>query len=286
MKKLLPILGICTLLVGCSSGASGYDSTVVDGDKVVVEGEDISITKDDVYKYLMEEYGTSQLFDIAMNYIADKEITDEETIQAKVNETIEKYSSYMTDGIDAYAQQAGFENGDEYTEKVLKPDAKQQLLKEKYLDEDFDNIVKDYKVRYIKVITVDTESVAMDIIDKSTSVEAFNDFLDDEDKTGSDVGIVTKENTTVDANIIELLDKFTADGMYSKAIKTSDDKYAVVYVYNTDTAELKDDIRTHLLGLSSMGTDYEVHYLKKYKFEVFENKTKEEIDEINEDYLG
>ncbi|MFQ7173981.1 MAG: hypothetical protein ACLRQF_19145 [Thomasclavelia ramosa] len=34
--------------------------------------------------------------------------------------------------------------------------------------------------------------------------------------------------------LLKKLDKFTKDGIYNKVIKTSESKYAVVYVYNTD----------------------------------------------------
>lgn len=286
MKKLLPILGLSLLLVGCGSATTTIDSSVTAGKEVIIEGEEISVTKNDIYHTLMKENGITEIFNISLNYIADKEITDADAIEAKVNETIEQYAQYMENGIDAYAQQLGYESGDEYVENLLRPKAKQQLLKEKYLTDNLDTIIKDYQVRYIKTISVETESAAMEIIDNSKTVEAFDAFLGSEDKNGTDVGIVTKENTTVDENIISALDKFTADGIYSKAIKTTDNKYTVVYVYNTDTKDLKEDIKTHLRTLASIETDYEVHYLKKYKFKVYENKMKQEIDDLNKDYLG
>ena len=46
--------------------------------------------------------------------------------------------------------------------------------------------------------------------------------------------------------------KFTKDGIYNKVIKTSESKYAVVYVYNTDKKDLKDEIITNLASVSDM----------------------------------
>ena len=40
-------------------------------------------------------------------------------------------------------------------------------------------------------------------------------------------GLVTKESSSVDSKIIKKLDKFTKDGIYAKAIKTSESKYAI-----------------------------------------------------------
>jgi hypothetical protein len=283
MKKIVPILGLSVLLAGCGSTTT-MDSSITDGKNVVIEGSEISLTKDDLYHALLENYGSAQIIDIALNFIADKEITDEAAVEAKLTETLDSYASSMPDGIDVYAQDLGFKDGNDYIDTAIRPGIKQDLLREKYVDENYDTLVKDYHVRYLKTIAVDTESVAMDIIDKSTSLEVFNTYLTQ--YSGQDVGMVTKESTSVDANVIDNLDAFTKNGIYSKAIETTDGKFVVVYVYNTDKKDLKEEIRTQLLSSSGVATDYEIHYLTKYKFDVYENKIKEDIEEINEDYLG
>lgn len=43
-----------------------------------------------------------------------------------------------------------------------------------------------------------------------------------------------KNQVALILKIIKKLDKFTKDGIYAKAIKTSESKYAIVWVYNTD----------------------------------------------------
>lgn len=283
MKKIVPILGISLLLAGCSS-SSTMDSSITDGKDEVVKGEEISLTKDDIYHSLLESYGSAQIIDTALNYIADKEITDDKKVETKLNELLEEYKSQMPDGIDVYAQNLGFVDGKEYTDTVLRPNAKQELLKESYVDDNYDKLVKDYQLRYLKTITVDTEAIAMDIIDNSTSVDAFNTYF--AQNSGQDIGIVDKYSTSVDENVIDSLDLFTKDGIYSKAIKTVDDKFVVVYAYNTDKKDLKEEIKDYFLNSTNVATDCEVHYLTKYKFDVYENKLRDAIDELNEDYLG
>ena len=39
--------------------------------------------------------------------------------------------------------------------------------------------------------------------------------------------------------LLKKLDKFTKDGIYNKVIKTSESKYAVIYVYNSDKSKIK-----------------------------------------------
>ena len=106
------------------------------------------------------------------------------------------------------------------------------------------------------------------------------------ENNGSDVGMVTTKTTTVDSNIIKKLDDFTKDGVYKKVIKTSDSKYAIVYVYNTDISKVKDDIKSNLSSISDMSTKMETYYLRQYNFDVYEDAIKDEIKETAPDYLG
>lgn len=283
MKKTVCILAFSALLVGCSSSNDAYVTSIKDGDKTVISGEGITVSKDDIYDYLLDQYGSSQVIDMALSYISDKEITDQEAIDKKLQETIDEYTKYMSTDMDSYAKQLGFADKQEYIDEMLLPTAKRELLKEKYINDKYDSVVKDYKVKYLKVITLDTESEALEIIDKSKDVETFNTYLSE--KSGQDHGMVTTESS-IDKNIIEKLDKFTKDGIYSKAIKTSDNKYAVIYVYNSDQSKLKDEIKDNLEGISAITSDCESYYLKQYKFEVYEEKIKDAIEENNEDYIG
>ena len=283
MKKVLSILAIGTLLVGCSSPASLYVTSVSDGKDTIVSGEEITVTKNDVYEYFLDQFGSSQVLTMALETVANKEITDQSKIDEKLKQTIEEYTKYMSTDIDSYAKQLGYNNKEEYINDMLLPSAKNELLKDKYIEDNFDTIIKEYKIKYIKGITVDTESEAIDIIDKSKDLDTFNALLSE--KSGQDYGMVTTEST-IDENIINKFDSFTKDGIYSKAIKTSDDKYAVVYVYNSDITNLKDEIKENLASVSVIKSDCEAHYLKKYKFEVFESKIKDKIEEGNADYLG
>lgn len=42
--------------------------------------------------------------------------------------------------------------------------------------------------------------------------------------SGTDAGMVTKKSSDLDSKICKKLDKFTKDGIYAKAIKTSESK--------------------------------------------------------------
>lgn len=285
-KKIIPLVIASTLLVGCSSSSAiNYSSEVSNGDKTAINIDGTEISKNDIYHYLLEQYGSSEVLSLALTYIADQEITDEEAYKTKLDETIaEQKESAGVTSLDDIAKQYGLENEQEFIDKIVSVGVKQEMLKEKYIDENYKKLVKEYKVKYLKTITVDTEAGAKKILEQIKDGSDFDTIMNE--NGGSDAGMVTTETTTVDKNIIKKLDKFTKDGVYEKVIKTSDSKYAIVYVYNTDTSGVTDEIKSNLSTISDMSTKVESYYLKQYNFTINEKAIEDEINESQPDYLG
>lgn len=284
-KKIFPLAIVATLLVGCSSSsATTYTSEIKGGDKTIATADDVKISKNDVYHYLLKEYGSSEVLSLALTYIADQELTDKDAVQTRINEKVASFTENLTTSLEEYAKQYGYETEQEYIDGVLTLGVKQTMLKEKYIKDNYDDLVKEYKVKYLKIITLDTESAALSLIDKVKDGSDFDTLMTE--NNGTDAGMVTTKTSSVDSKIIKKLDKFTKDGIYNKVIKTSESKYAVVYVYNTDKKDLKDEIITNLASVSDMSTKMETYYLKKYNFDVYESAIKDEIKESNEDYFG
>ena len=266
--RLLVIIVCICLIGGCGYGLyksfnkkdDSYVTHVKDGDSAVVKTGDVTITKDDLYEYFLDNDGLNMTLNSAINYVADQEITDEDAINSKVEELKQQYLQYAgTSDLETYAKDAGYESEDDFVKQILEPNAKIQLLQEKYVEDNFKSLVKEYKVKYLKYFTVDTESQALKIIKDCTSEESFTNYFNE--NSGTDAGLVTKESSSVDSKIIKKLDKFTKDGIYAKAIKTSESKYAIVWVYNTDKSNLKDEIKKSLTSISNFsGND------KKYLF--------------------
>ena len=264
-KKIIPIAIASTLLVGCGSSAVNYSSEVENGSKTAINIDDTEISKNDIYHYLLEQFGSSEILSLALTYIADQEITDEDAFNTRLNEEIASQEESGT-SLDDIAKQYGLEN------------------RQQYIDKNYKKLVKEYKVKYLKTITLDTEAGAKKLLKEIKNGSDFDTVMNE--NSGSDVGMVTTETTTVDSNIIKKLDNFTKDGVHNKVIETSDSKYAIVYVYNTDTSEVEDDIKSNLSSISDMSTKMETYYLKQYNFDVHEDAIRDEIEETEPDYLG
>ncbi|MBM6931616.1 hypothetical protein H5999_11210 [[Clostridium] spiroforme] len=290
--RLLVIIVCVICIIGCIyaiyqtffTDNDHYVTSVKNGDKEIISEDSVSITKNDLYEYFLNNNGMNLTLDTAIDFICDKELDDEEALNAKIEEIKQQYIDYIGTDLASYAKENGYADEQSFIDDVITPDAKSTLLKEKYINDNYDELIKDYKVKYIKTITLDTESQALKIIEGSKDEASFNNYMNE--YSGTDQGLVTKDSTILDENITKKLGKFTKDGIYSQVIKTSDSKYAVVWVYNTDKSKLKDEISSSLSEISDINQDAETFYLRKYNFDVYEPKIKEQIEEVSEDYFG
>ena len=284
MKKLGMILCALVLLTGCSLS---YNTELSDGSDTLASTDSMTITKQDLYLYILENYGADEVLDEALRTVADLEITDEDEVAELVEERQETYASYADD-LEDYATSLGYEDADQFTELVIEPDVKQTLLIEKYIDDNYDDLIEDYQACSLKVIIVEKESEALTIIEDEPDADDFDALIEDEySDEGEDYGVVTK-NTSLDDNLLDLLEDFMEieeEGVYEEAILLSDDTYAAVYIYDCDKEENSDTYKEALESEDDITDEAQVYYLKKYEFTVYEQLLKEEITEINEDYF-
>lgn len=294
-KKMIALLVIAIVLVAgvitayiVTADKDGYTSSVQNSSSEVISG-DVSVTKKGLYEYLLDNYGANEALNEAYNKITAKEITDKDAINTKVKELKQRYAEY-SGSFETYAKNQGYSDAKTFEKEVIVPEAKSDLLEEKFLDTKFNDVCKKYNVSYLKIVEYSKESEALKALKTVTSADAMNTLMNANTSSSTDLGFVCSKSstTTVDKKIIKALSKFTSlktDGVYKEAVKLSTSKYAVVYVYNTDKSAQKNDIVKNLLNLGDVKTDIETYYLKKYKFTVDDEKVKKQIKKISSKYV-
>lgn len=294
-KKMIALLVIAIVLVVgvitayiVTADKDGYTSSVQNSSSEVISG-DVSVTKKGLYEYLLDNYGANEVLNEAYNKITAKEITDKDAINTKVKELKQRYAEY-SGSFETYAKNQGYSDAKTFEKEVIVPEAKSDLLEEKFLDTKFNDVCKKYNVSYLKIVEYSKESEALKALKTVTSADAMNTLMNANTSSSTDLGFVCSKSstTTVDKKIIKALSKFTSlktDSVYKEAVKLSTGKYAVVYVYNTDKSAQKNDIVKNLLNLGDVKTDIETYYLKKYKFTVDDEKVKKQIKKISSKYV-
>ncbi len=285
MKKLLIAFGCALLLVGCTT-TSGYDIKVSDDTKELLNINGISITKQGYFESLLNNYGADKIVSDALEKIADIEITDLEKVDELVQDRKTVYETYLGMTLDEFAQSMGYKNEEEFVEDALRPDAKLELLRNQYISDNFDTFIDEYNVTRLKKIVFDLESEALIAIDEATDEDAFDALMDKHEDKSEDVDIVTK-NTALDDNIIAKLDEFSKldkDGVVKEAVKLSDGDFAVIYIYDTAREDKQEYIETLTVD-SAIKENIESVYLKKYNFNVYDEKLKAAIKNISSGYI-
>jgi hypothetical protein len=299
-KKIAALIIIVVVLIACcitgyilTKDSDGY-SVKVSNNKNIVTG-DVTISKQQYFEHLLSSSGAQETVDEAYNKIVNKLIPTskyQKQIDALVKSKEKTYTSYMG-SLKSYATSMCYSSVKAFEQDSVIPDAKQDLLKQKFFTDHYSAQVKKYKVAYIKAITVSKESTAIKLIKQATTEKKFNKLMKSSKykSNSTDYSMVTTKTSTSTLNKyikakLSTFSNMTKDGVYASAIKQSSSKYVVVYVYNTDKTANKSKIVKALSDLSDTDKDVEAYYLKKYNFTVYDDKLKKAIKKINKNYIN
>lgn len=129
-KGKLLIVTMCSLLL-LSTGC-GNETKLKDGKEVVGEIDGYTITAEDLYAELKTQGGSQVFMNMIDNYIADKEIEDDEEAEEYANSQIEAYQTqYEQQGQDfnEVLTSSGYKNIGEFKEELIHSYKKIKLLK-------------------------------------------------------------------------------------------------------------------------------------------------------------
>lgn len=292
MKKVTLTVLAMLMLAGCSTNSGSIDTKISD-DKTLVEVDGIKINKQDLFELFLDSNGANYVLSEGMLAIADSLITDTKEVEAKVEETVKEYASILggEDKLNEYIKSMGYKDLEDYKATALLPSAKNTMLTQMYIDDNYEALLTEYGYSQIRYFTMDVESEAMTTIAKIDNGEmTFEDAANANGGKVPDTQLISTNYTSsnVDSNIIQMATSFTRKGMYSAPITLSSGKYAVIQVVNTDFSsdEFKETISSELLNVESFIIKVEAFYLKKYNFEVYEPTVKDAITEISGEYFS
>jgi len=276
MKKLLVIL--LALLACFSLTACGDASAEVSNKKeVLMKLGDLTITRGDLYKEMVNNDGGDYIAKIALKYIVNKEIADAEEFNEAAQTTIDGYiEKYKT--IDDALEELGYNTVEELKEDLVYSEKFQKLLKN-YIDENYTALTEKYGPKKIRIMKFTKSSNGDNYAELASS--ALQEVLG-----GADFETVAQKYVATDYKALYAETFYTTLSSQDTVIKTmlstisspqtapnvisATDTAYVLQVTVTNTEQLKTEFVETLLEDDDFNTETYAVYLKKYGFTIYD----------------
>lgn len=271
MKKILSILLVLMILVGCSSNSS---TQITNKDEVLFKIEDEAVTKGDVYSMLRyQQIGQIIINDAQAKLVESKiELTDDlkQEAQTMLDESKSQLGEF-------FATYYGDSDDETLIETVFLPATQQKKFLENYFAENQDSIIEEAKPKKVVLLTYETQETAQQVIDKLNAGSSLEDIIT-EFGANNNAGFNTaRESVLAESNLPTVVVDFlnSDEGKtkeYSKTplVDASGTKYYVVKLVEDNASVLVDEYKASFLTDQAAANKVMVEYFKNANFEVYD----------------
>lgn len=271
MKKIISLLTILLILVGCSLNSS---TQISDKDDVLFKIEDTSVTKGEVYNMLRYQQVGQIIINDAQNMLVESKVELTDEIRAEAQEMLEESKEQFGDYFEAYY---GRGDDEELLETVFIPAVRQRKLLENYFEDNKDTIISEADPVKLNILYYDSQETAQNAIDLLNDGKSIADVLD-ELGTTSNHGVSREEPTVIAKNKLDdvvvrfieseegLLKNFTK----SPLMDVTEAKFYVVKLIEDDNEALTEEYKEVFLADQEAGSKVIVDLFKAANFEVYD----------------
>lgn len=281
MKKLLVILSLSLLLMGCGNKTTNVSNS----SDVLVKVGDQSITVGQIYSQMMVADSTTVIKQMATRIILDKEVPVTDEIKAKADTILQEFVDSVSDNLDLYLEYYGYKDQTDYYDNGIIPSIQQETLVKNYLTENFDAVVAGYRPKKIRLIEITDATLAATALAEIKAGEEFavvaekyasaNYFGDEE---------LVNNTSSLPSVIIDFIDYLTVPTL-SEVLTDGTTNY-IVQITNADTNKLKDEIiETFSLDTTFMEKALESYFIK-YNFSIYDKTIYDLFSQSFPNYLN
>lgn len=265
MKKLLVILSLSLVLVGCGNKTTNVSNS----SDVLIKVGNQSITVGQVYSQMMATDSTAIIKQMASRIIFDKEVPMDDALKAEADTQLQEFIDSVGENLDVYLQYYGYKDKDDYYNNGIIPSLQQEKLVRNYLTENFDAVAAGYRPKKIRLIEITDATLAAEAL---AEIKAGVDFsvVAEKYSTSTYPGDEELVNNTssIPSVVIEFIDYLTTPTL-SEVLTDGTTNY-IVQVTNADTNKLKDEI-IESFTFDSTFTDKTLEsYFVKYNFTIYD----------------
>lgn len=265
MKKLLVILSLSLVLVGC-----GNKTTNVSNSKdVLIKVGNQSITVGQVYSQMMATDSTAIIKQMASRIIFDIEVPMDDVLKAEADTQLQEFVDSVGENLDIYLQYYGYKDKDDYYNNGIIPSLQQEKLVRNYLTDNFDAIAAGYRPKKIRLIEITDATLASEAL---AEIKAGVDFSVVAEKYSTsnypgDEELVNNKSS-IPSVVVDFIDYLTIPTL-SNVLTDGSTNY-IVQVTNADTNKLKDEIIESFTFDSSFTDKTLETYFVKYNFTIYD----------------
>lgn len=281
MKKVLVILGLSLLLVGC-----GNKTTNVSNSKeVLIKVGDRSITIGEVYSQMMATDSTAIIKQMATRVILNKEVPVTDEMKVEADEVLKQFTDSVTDNIELYLEYYGYKDTTDYYDNGILPSLQQEALVNTYLTENFDALVAGYRPKKIRLIEITDATLAAAAL---AEIKAGEDFSVVADKYSTstypgDEELVNNTSSLPDV-VINFVDYLTTPTL-SDVLTDGTTNY-IVQITNADTNKLKQEIIDTFAVDTTFSDKALETYFVKHNFTIYDKSIYDVFVQTYPNYLA
>ncbi|HET6784822.1 MAG TPA: hypothetical protein VFH18_02230 [Erysipelotrichaceae bacterium] len=281
MKKVLVILGLSLLLVGC-----GNKTTNVSNSKeVLIKVGDRTITIGEVYSQMMATDSTAIIKQMATRVILNKEVPVTDEMKVEADEVLKQFTDSVTDNIELYLEYYGYKDTTDYYDNGILPSLQQEALVNTYLTENFDALVAGYRPKKIRLIEITDATLAAAAL---AEIKAGEDFSVVADKYSTstypgDEELVNNTSSLPDV-VINFVDYLTTPTL-SDVLTDGTTNY-IVQITNADTNKLKQEIIDTFAVDTTFSDKALETYFVKHNFTIYDKSIYDVFVQTYPNYLA
>lgn len=242
MKKGLLIIFTTLLLIGCTQ-SSQTQITKKDDVIVIVDGK--SITKGDVYTMMSNQDISSDIVNIAKDYLVDSKVEVNDALKEEAKEFLAEQQTLLGDFFKTYY---GEKTDEELLEEYFIPAQKQVQMMKAYFDANKDAIIEANKpLKYLE-LTFDTQEKAEEALNRIKANEDIEKVVEELGTKGANYQFeaTVGSSSTIPAIVSEYLKSDEAKQLtWNKTpLKdTTTQKYLLIKTEELDSQKLADEYR-------------------------------------------
>lgn len=285
MKKILTVCAAGLMAVSLAACDDATAKLKGAREPVVTVGK-TKITKGDLYESMFAAVGEQTAINGALKVIEDAEVETTDDMLEEAQNTLDYYKTIYGDSFSSYLEQAGMTE-DDFINDVLLVSQKETALYQKYVEDNYDDVVEEYNPLMATVLTFSTSDeadAALSALKDGSSTVA--EIVEEYSLSSSgESELITLDTTSYDTIALSYLRSASVDDGWTKVPGSSTDTWYVLRVDETDPEAFKDTFVSWATQQTAVQSEAKVFYYKKYGFHVYDINLYNAIDEQDSSLL-